>query len=189
MIGEELNLQRAVESLHSCRATLVQTVPVRETFRGQPVWEGVVHVFDLEGHPEATRAYAWSSPIEGSEKRRNAAVLQLGAIKSPLDAAFRRRQHSRCPAQHLPNPASPGAIIGAPYRHRAERNFRLGKLRVRATASRRVTYGSCRSVATIGDIEAATTGDIRSSHRQWAPIDQNAWAPCRREQKIIGGEA
>jgi hypothetical protein len=46
----------------------------------------VVHVFDPEGHPEATRAYAWSSPIEGSEKRRIAAVLQLEAIKSPLDA-------------------------------------------------------------------------------------------------------
>lgn len=61
-------------------------VPVGVTFRGQTVWEGVVHVFDLEGHPEATRAYAWSSPIEGSEKRQIAVVLQLGAIRSPLDA-------------------------------------------------------------------------------------------------------
>ena len=25
-----------------------------------------MHVFELEGHPRATRAYAWSSPIEGS---------------------------------------------------------------------------------------------------------------------------
>jgi len=32
--------------------------------------KGVVHVFDLEGCPKATRAYAWSSPIEGSDKRR-----------------------------------------------------------------------------------------------------------------------
>ncbi len=72
--------------MHSCRATLAQTVPVQETFQGQPVWEGVVHVFDLEGHSQATRAYAWSSPIEGSERRRFFAVLQLGAIKSPLDA-------------------------------------------------------------------------------------------------------
>ena len=28
------------------------------------------HAFDLEGHPKATKAYAWSSPIEGSDKRR-----------------------------------------------------------------------------------------------------------------------
>jgi hypothetical protein len=67
-------------------ATLVQSVPVRETFKGQLVWEGVVHVFDLEGHPDATRAYAWSSPIEGSDKRRFFSVLQMGAIKTPLDA-------------------------------------------------------------------------------------------------------
>jgi hypothetical protein len=69
-------LQHAVESQHSCRATLAQTVPVRETYQGQPVWEGVVHVFDLEGHPSATCAYAWSSAIEGSDKRRVYAVLE-----------------------------------------------------------------------------------------------------------------
>jgi hypothetical protein len=33
-----------------------------------------------------TRAYAWSSPIEGSDKRRFFAVLQMDAIKSPQDA-------------------------------------------------------------------------------------------------------
>jgi hypothetical protein len=38
-----------------------------------------------EGHPKATRAYAWSSPIEGSDKRRFFAVLQMGAIKSPAN--------------------------------------------------------------------------------------------------------
>jgi len=58
----------------------------QQYFEGQPVWEGVVHVFDIEGHPKATRAYAWSSPVEGSERRRFFAVLQLGAIKSPVDA-------------------------------------------------------------------------------------------------------
>ncbi len=83
---DEGQLQTAVESLHTCFAKLVQTVPVCEAFRGQPVWEGIVHVFDLEEHPEATRAYAWSSPVEGSERRRFFAVLQLGAIKSPVDA-------------------------------------------------------------------------------------------------------
>lgn len=53
---------------------------------GATVWEGVVHVFDLEGHPKATRAYAWSSPIEGSTKRRFFAVLGIPPIMSPLDA-------------------------------------------------------------------------------------------------------
>ena len=46
----------------------------------------MVHVFDLAGNPNATRAYAWSSPIEGSDKRRFFAVLHIGAIRSPVDA-------------------------------------------------------------------------------------------------------
>jgi hypothetical protein len=61
-------------------------VPVRETFKGKPVWEGVVHVFDLTGHPTATRAYAWSSPIEGSSKRRFFAVLHQPPVDSPQAA-------------------------------------------------------------------------------------------------------
>ena len=49
--------------------------------------EGVVHVFDLSGHPKVTVAYAWSSPVEGSSKRRYFAVLRLPPpINSPLDA-------------------------------------------------------------------------------------------------------
>jgi hypothetical protein len=46
-------LRRAIESQHGGTATLVQAVPVKETFESQTVWEGVVHVFDLEGHPNA----------------------------------------------------------------------------------------------------------------------------------------
>jgi hypothetical protein len=84
----ESELKTAVESMHGGTATLAQSVPVRETFDGKPVWEGVVHVFDLTvtGHPSATRAYAWSSPIEGSTKRRFFAVLHTERINSPLEA-------------------------------------------------------------------------------------------------------
>ena len=71
-------LRKAVESTHSCSAVAVQSGPVEERYNGLPVWQGVVHVFDLTGHPTATRAYAWSSPIEGSDKRRFFAVLHMG---------------------------------------------------------------------------------------------------------------
>jgi len=79
-------LKRSVEAQHKGVATLVQSVPVTEMARGRTVWDGIVHVFNLVGNPDATRAYAWSSPIEGSEKRRFFAVLHTGAIKSPSDA-------------------------------------------------------------------------------------------------------
>ena len=79
-------LKKAVESLHGGIATLAQSVPVRETFDGKPVWEGVVHVFDLAGHPTATRAYAWPFPAEGSDQLRIVAVLHTERINSPLEA-------------------------------------------------------------------------------------------------------
>jgi len=81
-----LELSRAIEAQHGGKATLVQSAPVRESFAGAPVWEGVVHIFDLADNPNATLAYAWFSPIEGSDKRRFFAVLHMGAIKSPVDA-------------------------------------------------------------------------------------------------------
>jgi hypothetical protein len=80
------DLKSAIENMHGGTATLAQSVPVREAFDGKPVWEGVVHVFDLAGHPTATRAYAWSSPVEGSTKRRFFAVLQTDRINSPTEA-------------------------------------------------------------------------------------------------------
>lgn len=83
---EDAELQRAVERMHTCKATLVQSVPVKERHGNATVWEGVVHVFDLTGHPKATRAYAWSSPIAGSDKRRFFAVLHQGPVTSPVEA-------------------------------------------------------------------------------------------------------
>jgi hypothetical protein len=83
---EVIELQRAVERMHACKATLAQSVPVTEGFEGKTVWEGVVHVFDLKDHPTAARAYAWSSPIEGGDKRRFFAVLHLPPVTSPADA-------------------------------------------------------------------------------------------------------
>src|SRR5882757_11216103 len=86
MDDSESQLREAIEAQHGGTAMLAQSVPVKETHAGAVVWEGVVHVFDLKGHPTASRAYAWSSPIEGSDKRRFFAVLHMGPVKSPADA-------------------------------------------------------------------------------------------------------
>jgi hypothetical protein len=59
---------------------------VSEEFGGKVVWQGVVHVFDLIGHPTASTAYAWSSPIEDSDRRRFYAVLGVPPINSAADA-------------------------------------------------------------------------------------------------------
>ena len=80
-------LKEAVENMHGGTATFAQSVPVRETFERQTAWQGEVYIFDLAGHPTATRAYAWSSPIEGSTKRRFFSVLHIERTYWPVDAA------------------------------------------------------------------------------------------------------
>jgi hypothetical protein len=64
-----------------------EVVPVSETFQGPPVWQGVVPVFEVAGQPTATHCSAWSSPIEGNDKRRFLAVLHIPPITSAQDAA------------------------------------------------------------------------------------------------------
>jgi hypothetical protein len=75
----------AIRHMHGCEATFVESVPVRETFQGQAVWEGEVQVFDVTGHPTAKRCYAWSHATEGT-KRRFVVVLHVPPIDSPIAA-------------------------------------------------------------------------------------------------------
>jgi hypothetical protein len=80
------DLKRAVEAQHGFTATLIQSVPVTERHGNATMWQGVVHVFQIHGHPKASKAYAWSSPIEGGDKRRFFAVLHLPPVASPVEA-------------------------------------------------------------------------------------------------------
>jgi hypothetical protein len=53
-------LQDAIKKLHNAEARHFESVPVKETHKGQTVWEGVVEVFELIGHPKASMIYAWA---------------------------------------------------------------------------------------------------------------------------------
>ena len=80
------SLKKAILDLYGCRAIWVKSVPVKEIFEGETVWEGVVQVFDLIDHPKATRCYAWSHGLDNSKKRRFFAVLHQGVVDSPQAA-------------------------------------------------------------------------------------------------------
>ncbi len=86
MIDDPVELKKAVERLHNCTAQFIEAVTVEETFEAKPVWQGIVHVFEIEGNPKATRCYAWSSPIEGSTRRKFVAVLHVPPVTSARDA-------------------------------------------------------------------------------------------------------
>jgi len=76
----------AIRRTHGREPHLVESVPVHEVAEGQTVWEGVVHVFDLTGHPAASRAYAWSHKVEGTGKEKFVVLLHQGPVYSPLTA-------------------------------------------------------------------------------------------------------
>jgi hypothetical protein len=78
-------LQRVVESQHGGTASFVQSVPVSDTWDGQEAWRGTVGVFDLTGHPKATRAYAWTQELPDG-RTRTYAVPHLPPITGPVDA-------------------------------------------------------------------------------------------------------
>lgn len=79
-------LREAIRHMHGCESIFVESVPVHETFNGQTVWEGDVEVFDLIGHPQATRCYAWSSSTDTPGRRRFHAVLGVGLITDAVMA-------------------------------------------------------------------------------------------------------
>lgn len=80
------SLRRAIFDLHASTSKWIRAEYIREEFKEKIVWEGTVQVFDIQGHPEATRCYAWSSPIGGSTKRKFFEVLHVPPVASAKDA-------------------------------------------------------------------------------------------------------
>ena len=79
--------KQVVESRHGGIATFVQSVPVHETNRALTFWNGIVHVFDLRGHPDgAFRAYIYSHGSENDEFPLFS-ILHSPEIYSPMLAA------------------------------------------------------------------------------------------------------
>lgn len=77
-------LKDVIRDLHGTEATHVETVPVKETFQGQTVWEGDVEVFDLADHPKASRVYAWSHG--DPDNPQHITVLQIPPAVTPQRA-------------------------------------------------------------------------------------------------------
>jgi hypothetical protein len=87
MNGYIQKLKDVIRRLHGAEAKHIASVPVKEEFQGQTVWEGTVEVFDLEGHPTAHKAYAWSHDTDDpANPRRHVTVLHAHPIKSARDA-------------------------------------------------------------------------------------------------------
>jgi hypothetical protein len=82
-------LQSVIHRLHGCDSTHIESVPVHEVFQGQTIWDGLVEVFALAGHPDAGKAYAWSRPDDKPESGGGCVVaLEVLPIDSPATAVW-----------------------------------------------------------------------------------------------------
>jgi hypothetical protein len=79
--------QDVIHKLHGATATHRESVPVKETWQGKTIWEGIVEVFDLHGHPQTDKVYAWMHDTgEPGEPPKHVTVLHLKPALNPLFA-------------------------------------------------------------------------------------------------------
>ena len=79
------HLRDVIRKMHGSHATHVESVPVKETWNGETIWDGIVEVFDLHNHPKARRVYAWSHKTD-SDEDRHVTVLHLPPVVDPITA-------------------------------------------------------------------------------------------------------
>jgi hypothetical protein len=82
-------LQDVIRRLHGVESKHIESVPVKETFQGKTVWEGIVEIFEIRGDARTNRIYAWSHETDDPKKpRRHITVLHIHPVTSP-EAAVR----------------------------------------------------------------------------------------------------
>jgi hypothetical protein len=76
-----------IHRLHGGKATHVESIPVTEQFQGKTIWDGIVEVFRLKGHPKTNRVYAWVHDTDDPENpKRHVTVLHVPPVVSPKTA-------------------------------------------------------------------------------------------------------
>ena len=80
-------LGEGIHRLHDAHATHVESVPVTERFQGKTIWDGIVEVFTLKGHPKAEKVYAWVHHTDDpAHPKRHVTVLHIPPVVSPQTA-------------------------------------------------------------------------------------------------------
>jgi hypothetical protein len=80
-------LRAVIRRLHGVESRHLESVPVKEVFQGNTVWDGVVEVSELIGHPTSARLYAWAHDTDDPQNpRKHVTVLHGHPIATARDA-------------------------------------------------------------------------------------------------------
>ena len=80
-------LRGVILQRHGCESSWVESLPVHDVYGGEIIWNGMVEVFRLSGHPKTKTAYAWideEAEEDGAERVETA--LEIQPVDSPLSA-------------------------------------------------------------------------------------------------------
>ena len=96
-------LQDVIWKEHGVASIHIDSVPVKKTFGGETVWDGIVEIFDLYHHPKATRVYAWAHQTDDPTRpMRHITVLHIPPVTSAViavEVAITRERTSREPPE------------------------------------------------------------------------------------------
>jgi hypothetical protein len=80
-------LRDVIHHLHNAKAKHLESVPITESFQGKTVWDGVVEVFRLKGHPQTDGVYTWTHATDDpAHPKRHVTVLHIPPVVSPRTA-------------------------------------------------------------------------------------------------------
>jgi hypothetical protein len=80
-------LRDTIGHLHGGKAKHIESVPVTESFQGKTIWNGIVEVFHIKGHPKTDRVYAWMHDTDDPKvPKRHVTVLHIPPVVSPRTA-------------------------------------------------------------------------------------------------------
>ncbi len=132
-------LREVIRRVHGVDSEHLRTVAVKESLQGNTLWNGLVEVFELKGHPSAEHAYAWADRMDDpTHRRHHVTILELPPIKSAQDAvrvAIEQELKNRPPKQEKENPKPEQPTVDARGRIVPVR-FKMGELKAIQAAAK-----------------------------------------------------
>ena len=77
-------LKQAIRTTHGCDSLHISTTRDVPQLEGATEWDGDVEIFEIIGHPKASRCHAWGHEENGQFKAT--ALLELASADSPSTA-------------------------------------------------------------------------------------------------------
>jgi len=79
-----LELQEFIQKMHGVQAMHIDSVRTTQVLENNTVWDGMIEVFEVRGHPKAPIVYAWGQNTNQPGKpKMYFAVLHLNSVDSP----------------------------------------------------------------------------------------------------------